>query len=241
MASKINLSSFIFFSGGFLGSRIIESLLIRGEKKVNVFDNSPTCVWANDKRVTYTQGDITKYSDVLAACGNIDTVYLTAAAITFMDKIPYQYEKSFVINVIGCENVIKACIDCEVNYLIQTSTFHVTVPCAGKKGVIEVNEEDPYVNQDSCTSYYAATKALAEQLVLRAHGSVHPNNVTELNTISIRPPGIFGARDHLVVEDMLKNKEYMFLGFTSYMDWSYVDNVAYAHLLGTSLLTPVSA
>ena len=201
-----------------------------------VMDNSMASPWATDPRVSFLCGDITRLGDLLVACKGRDVVYMTAAAITFTDKIPYQYEKSHRINVLGVQNVINACIACDVNYLVHTSTFHVTVPSAGVKGIISVTEEDPYIDMENCSSYYAATKALGEQLVRNANGATHENNMTELSTICIRPPGIFGAKDRLVVEDMLTNKEYLFLGFSSLMNWSYVDNVAFSHLLGTYLI-----
>lgn len=111
----------------------------------------------------------------------MDTVYLTAAAIHFMDKIPYQYDRSFAINVRGTENVIKACKENGVKYLIQTSTVHVTVPC-DQRGIVHVDETCPYVTPENCTSYYGLTKAMAESLVLKA-------NCSSLRTIAIRPPG----------------------------------------------------
>jgi sterol-4alpha-carboxylate 3-dehydrogenase (decarboxylating) len=224
--------------GGFLGTRIIESLLLRGERNVKVLDNSSSSHWMNDSRVSFICADITSYVHVLAACRSVDVVYFTAALISFTDRIPYQYNKSAQVNILGCDNVVTACIACGVKYLIQTSTFHVTVPYAGNKGIVEVSESDEYVSVETCTSYYAATKSIAEQIVRKANRQKHiaPFSDSELLTISIRPPGIFGAKDHLVVQEMLDTKEYLFLGFTSLMDWSYVENVAYAHLLAEKAL-----
>jgi nucleoside-diphosphate-sugar epimerase len=39
-----------------------------------------------------------------------------------------------------------------------------------------------------------------------------------------------------VIEDMLKSREYTYLGATIYIDWVYVDNVAFAHLLAEKQL-----
>jgi 3beta-hydroxy-Delta5-steroid dehydrogenase / steroid Delta-isomerase len=114
----------------------------------------------------------------------MDTVYLTAAAIYFMDKIPYQYERSFSINVRGTENVIAACKAKGVKYLVETSTMHVTVPC-DRQGVVETDETDPYVTEQNCLSYYGLTKAMAEKLVLEASTTTSDG----LKTVAVRPPG----------------------------------------------------
>ena len=180
------------------------------------------------------------------ACKGITTVFLTAATINFMDNLPYQYEASYRVNVTGTENVIKACQNQQVKYLIQTSTLHVTVPnpyqntnslwslfATPKKGVIYITEDDEYVTRDTATSHYGSTKAIAEQLILQANSS-------SLSTVSIRPPGIFGARDHLVAEDMLQNLEYVFFGFRMLLDWEYVDNICFSHLLAEAKLRSTS-
>lgn len=212
------------------------------DENVVVFDFSSTCSWVTDTRVTYIKGDITKYEEVKKACQGISTVYLTAAIINFMDNLPYQFDTSYRVNVTGTENVIKACQTEGVKYLIQTSTLHVTVQnpykntdsiwslfSLPKKSVIKIAESDPYVTRENATSHYGSTKALAEQLVLRANSS-------SLSTVSIRPPGIFGAHDHLVAEDMLNNREYLFIGLSMLIDWEYVDNICFSHLLAEAKL-----
>jgi nucleoside-diphosphate-sugar epimerase len=229
------------FSAGFLGSRIIESLLQRKEKVI-VFDFASNNSWSTDSRITYIKGDVTKYEEVKQACQGINTVFFTAAIINFMDNLPYQYEASYRVNVIGTENVVKACQEQKVRYLVQTSTLHVTIQnpyrntnslwslfSVPKKSVILIKEDDAYVTRDNATSHYGSTKALAEQIVLQANSST-------LSTISIRPPGIFGSHDHLVAEDMLHNSEYLFIGFSMLIDWEYVDNICFSHLLAEAKL-----
>lgn len=215
---------------GFLGSIIIECLLQRGEN-VTVFDFSPNCSWVTDSRVTFIRGDVTNYDQVLKACDGKDVVYMNAALIFFMDKLDHQYDASFKVNVIGTQNVIEACNKKGIKHLIQTSTVHTTVPYGVPKGtVVEVNEKDPYVNKETATSHYGATKALAEEIVLKANKSRNADG-SLLHTVAIRPLGIFGHNDHLVMELMLKDKRYDFCGFSMLLDWEWVNNVAYCHIL----------
>lgn len=209
-------------------------LLLRGENDVTVMEFSMGSRWCTDPRVSFICGDISLLEDSVVACRGREAVFLTAAAPAFTDKIQYQYEKSFRVNAVGCDNIIKACIVCDVNFLILSSTLLVTARC-GLGSAVTVSETDPFVDHDSCMCYYASGKALAEQLVHRAHGMVHENHMTELNTIALRIPAAFGAKDDCIVQQMLQSNECMYLGFDSLRHWSYIDNVAFAHLLGLLL------
>ena len=54
---------------GFVGQRLVEMLVERGAQRVVSFDISPKPADAlDDPRIVYTQGDLTKPADVLAAC-----------------------------------------------------------------------------------------------------------------------------------------------------------------------------
>jgi nucleoside-diphosphate-sugar epimerase len=209
---------YLVVGAGFLGSRIVESLLQRGDQ-VTVFDFSPTCQWAKNSRVTFLQGDTTQLEDVTAACAGMQVVYMTAAIINFMDKLPHQYNASYRVNVEGTANVLAACNSQSVKLLVQTSTAHTVVPCGVPKGqIVRISEDSEYVTKESATSHYGSTKALAEELVIKANRSSNADG-SLLYTVCIRPMGIFGSDDHLVMEPMLKEKKYEFCGFTMLMDW----------------------
>ena len=63
---------------GFLGSKLIHALLLRGEKHVRAFDIDPNALapeLRDHPALEYIQGDVTKLADIQAACRGIDTVY----------------------------------------------------------------------------------------------------------------------------------------------------------------------
>lgn len=213
--------------GGFIGSRIIEALLQRGER-VQVYDISPSSKWASDSRVSYVCGDMTDEVALSAACRDIDTVYMTAALINFMDSLDYQYARSHQVNVCGAETVINVCQALKVKHLIYTSSAHVTLN-KNNKGINRLHESDEYVTASTSTSHYALTKSIAEQLVRNA------NNPSFL-TVCVRPLSIYGAYDRYNIQAMTRDKHHDFLGTHMISDWLSVDDVAYGHLLAESKL-----
>jgi plant 3beta-hydroxysteroid-4alpha-carboxylate 3-dehydrogenase len=215
-----------FFRAGFFGTRLIEALLMRGEKKIRVFDIDKKSEWRNDKRVEFILGDITNYDECESACKGIDVVFLNAAAITFMDSLDYQYERSYQVNVVGTQNVIRACKMNNVKSLLQTSSPHAVLSKFKTREPTLLNETTPYVNEINATSHYGSTKAKAEQLTLQA------NDTNGLRTVSIRPfSSIFGKQDKFLLDQMFGDKLIISFAIDTYIDWIFVDNAVYAHLL----------
>lgn len=204
-------------------------LLMRGEKKVTVFDYEKENRWARDKRVKYVMGDMRDVDAVEMAVNNKQVVYLTAAVIRYMDGLQHELELSYSINVLGTENVVKACVKHKVKCLIQTSTMHVNLP-SDFDGKSVLKEDMPYVSKGNSTSHYGTTKALAEMVVRRGN---HENG---LKTISIRPGGVFGAKDLMIFQNMADHKRYLFMGYDLHLDWVYVDNIAYGHFMAEKYL-----
>ncbi len=212
---------------GFLGSKLIHALLLRGEKHVRAFDIDPNAL-APELRdhpgLEYVQGDVTKLADIQAACSGIDTVYCTFAIIRYFERLPVYAELSERINVGGTDRVLEACQAEGVKRLVHTSTSNV---CAAPTLVtMEMTEESPYVDRTTSPNHYGWTKALAEQRVLNANGR------GGMVTGSIRPcSGIFGRRDKMNLERLFKDRQAMMVKPRAYMDYVFVDNVAWGHLL----------
>lgn len=238
--------SYLVIGAGFLGSRIIEALLARGETNVRVFDCDATLSWASDPRVDFVSGDLCQdvgdgnndsnsvVSDLQRACVGIHTIFLTAASIRFMDNMDFQWQRSYKVNVVGTENVLQACEKEGVRNLIFTSTLQVNVPKTFDGTNTLLTEEMPYVTRTNATSHYAMSKAMAEKLVRDANSNGTRNGC--LRTICLRPGGLFGASDKLIMEVLLKQDMYFFLGVPLVIDYVSVDNVVYAHLLGEASL-----
>jgi nucleoside-diphosphate-sugar epimerase len=83
--------------------------------------------------------------------------------------------------------------------------------------------------------YYTQTKAEAEQLVLKANG------VNGLLTVAVRPSGIFGPGDPMMLPSMVaqaragKMKAVIGNG-QNLWDFTYIDNVVHGHLCAEKAL-----
>eukprot|EP01117_Protostelium_nocturnum_P000879 TRINITY_DN1120_c1_g2_i4.p2 TRINITY_DN1120_c1_g2~~TRINITY_DN1120_c1_g2_i4.p2 ORF type:complete len:344 (+),score=95.89 TRINITY_DN1120_c1_g2_i4:99-1130(+) len=217
--------------GGFLGRYIVEQLLARGETQVKVFDLRQSF---QDNRVEFILGDITSVDSVTKACQGIDTVIHTASPAVGL-KGTYSEEFIYAVNVLGTQNVIEACVSNNVSQLIYTSSASVIfegkpLHLADESTPVSSNHLDPY----------SKTKAEAEKYVLEANGRKN------LSTISLRPSGLFGPRDVQswpgFIETAKQGKSKVMIGDGSnQFDWTYIENVAHAHLLASDKLTTGSS
>ena len=87
--------------------------------------------------------------------------------------------------------------------------------------------------------YYTETKIRGEQMVLEANGK------GGLATCALRPSGIFGEGDVLFVPTVVKNArngkmKYVIGDGKNLMDFTYVGNVAQAHLEAAAHLSLTS-
>eukprot|EP01062_Namystynia_karyoxenos_P062327 TRINITY_DN5521_c0_g1_i1.p1 TRINITY_DN5521_c0_g1~~TRINITY_DN5521_c0_g1_i1.p1 ORF type:complete len:397 (+),score=121.79 TRINITY_DN5521_c0_g1_i1:83-1273(+) len=213
---------------GFVGRRVVEVLLERGEGPVRVFDVMPN-PFPGDDRVEYIRGDVTKRQQLLQACDGIDTVYSTFAVIRFMDRSPALASLSEKVNIEGTENLLAACQQAGVRYLVYTSTSHVSV--TPSRARYDMTEEDPLVDRRDAHNHYTWTKAAAEKAVLAADGE------RGLRTVAVRPcSGVFGATDKVMLEPALKQKFAVLIYPRARIDYVYVDNVVYGHLLAEQAL-----
>jgi sterol-4alpha-carboxylate 3-dehydrogenase (decarboxylating) len=105
-----------------------------------------------------------------------------------------------------------------------------------------VDETWPYLKGANQTDYYAESKAIAEEHVLDANRS---GPTGRFLTATIRPAGIFGEGDIQMVPPMM---DLLFDGKTKFQvgknenlfDFTYVGNIAHAHLLAADLLLKTS-
>jgi len=209
--------------GGFLGRSIMRKLLARGDT-VRVLGRRPYPDLAA-LGVEPVRGDLQDAAAVQLACLGMDTVFHVAARAGYWGS----WDSYYGPNVIGTENVLSGCRKAGVRKLIYTSTPSVV---SARGNLEHVDERAPYGEKFVCP--YPATKAQAEQLVLKANGT------DGLLTISVRPHLIFGPGDpHLFprIIERGQNDQLIQVGNgANKVDVVYVENAADAHLLAADRL-----
>ncbi len=200
--------------GGFLGSAIVKLLVERGDH-VRSFSRNYYPELAS-MRVEQFQGDIADRTSVVNACMGINLVFHVAAKAGVWGA----YSDYYRTNVTGTQNIIEACKKHNVSKLVYTSSPSVIFDGTDMEGA---NESCPY--PVSYNAYYPKTKALAEQAVRAAGGS--------LLTVILRPHLIWGPKDsHIVPRIISRAKQLLIVGNgKNLVDTIYIDNAAYAHIL----------
>lgn len=212
---------------GFLGAAIVKSLLAK----------HPSCkITAADIRLvdqlsspnlTYTSVDITSLDSITSVLETAKPVAVihTASPIHGLGREIYMK-----VNVEGTRNVITACQETGVKVLVYTSSAGVVFDGSP---LINVDETEPYpvVPFDA----YNESKAIAEELALQANGE------KGLLTTALRPAGIFGPGDRQLVPGFITvarngQTRWQLGDNTNLFDFTYIENLAYAHLLAASTL-----
>ena len=213
--------------GGFLGLVIVRKLRARGDD-VRSFSRGAYPA-LDELGVESVRGDLADEAAVKEAALGCDVVFHVAAKAGVWGR----RESYYSANVVGTDNVLKACAAAAIERLVYTSTPSVTF---GGTDQIGVDESAPYA--DNYLSDYPRTKSIAERRVLESNGE-------NLATVALRPHLIWGPGDpHLVpriLERARAGKLRLLGNRTNEVDSVYVDNAADAHILAADRLAPGSA
>ncbi|KAH9902249.1 NAD(P)-binding protein [Xylariomycetidae sp. FL2044] len=249
---KPQLGSVLIIGGcGFLGHHIV-NLLLRDWTTTSVAVIDLKC--ERNRRpesdgVHYVEADITDADGLVKIFGRlkpnlvIHTASPTAQGIAVAKHAHAIFHK---VNVDGTRAVVEACKQTGVRALVYTSSS--SIMSDNKADLINANEDYPVIRGKMQTEYYSETKAEAEDIVLKANRS----EGTSLLTTSIRPSGIFGEGDAQLIPHVInicrEGKDKVQVGVNENLfDFTYVENVAHAHLLaarallGTHALASASA
>ncbi|KAJ4708929.1 Reticulon-like protein [Melia azedarach] len=169
----------------------------------------------------YVALDLRHKDQVLKALEGAEVVYHMAAPNSSINN----YKLHHSVNVEGTKNVIDACLELKVKRLIYTSSPSVVFD--GVHAIFNADESLPYPAKH--IDFYSTTKAEGEALVIKSNGT------NGLLTCCIRPSAIFGPGDKLLVPSLVaaaragKSKFIIGDGNNIY-DFTYVENVAHAHI-----------
>ncbi|KAI0383844.1 sterol-4-alpha-carboxylate 3-dehydrogenase [Hypomontagnella monticulosa] len=222
---------------GFLGHHVVNLLLRDWKCNVSVVDlKCQRNRRPESDGVEYVEADITEADNLIKVFGKLkpDVVIHTASPpAQGLGAVANDVFKK--VNVDGTRAVIAACRQNDVKVLVYTSS--ASVMSNNKDDLINANEDYPVIRGKMQTEYYSETKAHAEKLVLDANRT----EGSELLTTAIRPSGIFGEGDmqlvHHTVKLLREGRDKIQVGRNENMfDFTYVENVAHAHLLAARAL-----
>jgi len=214
---------------GYLGSHLVARLSGLG-CRVRTFDVVPRC---GSDGVESLVGDIRIYGDVRAACEGVDSVFHTVALIDLLAR--YRQERRrrvFDVNVLGTEQVLRACRAAGVGRLVHTSSFNVAMGESVRAG----DESTRLVGDGDLLDLYSETKVLAERMVRAA------DDPTGLRTVALRPGGIWGPGESSMmiarfVEQLAAGRFTALVGDgRTVLDNTHVENAVDAHLLAAAKL-----
>lgn len=211
--------------GGFLGRHLVEKLLDRGYA-VSVFDVRQTFT---DDNVKFFMGDLCNKEELLPALKNVSIVFHCATPSPLSNNRALFYK----VNYQGTLTIIEACKEQGVKRLVLTSSASVVYE---GRDIKAGTESLPYARKPM--DYYTETKILQEKAVL---GS----NSEGFFTVALRPHGIFGPHDPHMIPTTVRlaragKMKYIIGNGKNLVDFTYVENVAYGHVLAAENLKPGS-
>ncbi|TFL02423.1 C-3 sterol dehydrogenase [Pterulicium gracile] len=209
---------------GFVGRHIVQQLLARGDT-VSVLD-----IVQRYHDTPFYSADISEQQEVAAALqksGATCVIHTASPHAGLNDAALY-----FKVNVDGTKAIIAACVQQGVTKLVFTSSAGVIFDGGD---IINADERTPL--PETPLDAYNESKAKAEEAVLQANG------IGGLWTVALRPAGIFGPGDRQVMSGLFqvydRGQTHFQIGDnTNLFDWTYVGNVAKAHLLAADKLGP---
>jgi nucleoside-diphosphate-sugar epimerase len=203
--------------GGFLGQALCRGLRARGHDVVSF--NRGRYGALDAIGVDQVQGDLAARDAVIAAAHGCEAIFHNAAKAGAWGS----YESYHLANVVGTQNVIDACRAHGIARLVYTSTPSVTHRATHP---VEGGTADSVPYGEHLKAPYAATKLVAEKLVLAA-------NDATLATVALRPRLIWGVGDNQLLPRLVERARAGRLRFVgdglNRIDTTYVENAAQAH------------
>ncbi|XP_068100026.1 3 beta-hydroxysteroid dehydrogenase type 7 [Hyperolius riggenbachi] len=227
---------------GFLGAHLVRMLVERSSNvsEIRVFDlhlDENLGTLSTDRlKVRLIRGDISSYEDVRSALAGSHLVIHAASLVDVWGRVPAS--KISTVNVTGTENVLRACEEEGIQYLVYTSSMEVVGPNIHGDPFFRGNEDTQYtVYHDQP---YPLSKSKAEKMVLEANGRKLKNGKT-LYTCALRPTGIYGEGHELMrqfYQQGLHTGRRVFRAIPAATEHGrvYVGNVAWMHVLAARQL-----
>jgi len=172
---------------GLLGGNMVRELIARGERVRAYVLPKDKAIASMPAGVEIVEGDLLDLAALdrfFAVPENTDCIVIHAASIVTMDPNPN--EKVRAVNVDGTRNIVEKCLQYKVKKLVYISSTSVIPELPKGQMIREIDSFDP----DQVIGYYAKTKAMATELVMKAARE------RDLDASVVFPSGIFGPNDY---------------------------------------------
>jgi sterol-4alpha-carboxylate 3-dehydrogenase (decarboxylating) len=216
---------------GFLGHHLVLQLLQNHSIQVSVLDIRTT---RNRRpRVSYYDGDLTSFERVQSVIREArpDVIFHTASPIVASENVNLYY----LVNVEGTRNLLERAGDAGfIKAFVYTSSASVVHDSVSD--LVDADERLPVLRTPVQTEIYSHTKGLADDIVLASN-----RKYGNMLTVTIRPAAMFGEGDVQMIPQMMKTYEtgkakFQLGSNDNLFDFTYVGNVAYAHMLAAQKL-----
>jgi nucleoside-diphosphate-sugar epimerase/glyoxylase-like metal-dependent hydrolase (beta-lactamase superfamily II) len=184
---------------GFLGQHVVAALRARGTPVRALGLELDVGLKLAAAGVDFRPVDLRDRTAMIAACRGVEKVIHSGALASAWGD----YEDFYAINVHGTENVIAGCRAHGVRRLVHISTCSVL---AEVRPLLNLDDTRPIPAE--FLSYYAQTKALAEQ-------RIHAAQEAGLATVILRPRAIYGPGDRALLPrltDAIKRGRVLLIG-----------------------------
>ncbi len=208
---------------GFVGSRLVTALYYAGHK-VTFTGRSPYRVTSPG---SFVRLDISNRQQVIDVCVNQEIVIHCAALTSPWGTL----EDQRLINTVGTQNVVAACLMHRVKRLVHVSSTAIFFQWKDRDNI---GDDEPIPKDFSCA--YAQSKAEAEIIVQRAVEK-------GLNAYIVRARAVFGPGDNALLPRLMraakKGRLRQIGDGANFSDLTYVDNLIAGIILASDPSRPV--
>jgi len=211
------MRSLVTGATGFVGRRIAEALVERGDEVRGLVRDPARAGDLRDLGVELVQGEMADEASLSRAVEGVDRVFHSAALVgDWLDR-----KAAEAVNVEGTRKLMGAAAAAGVTRVVHISSMAVL----GTTHHYGTDESAPYMYGDP----YTDTKIDSEKVALAA------NQAGELEVAVIRLGFVYGPRDHQILVPVIERLiagSFAFVGDGSkQMNTVYIDDVAQAALL----------
>ncbi|GAB2217915.1 hypothetical protein Droror1_Dr00001129 [Drosera rotundifolia] len=229
----------------FIGGALVRRLLRLGTFIVRIADSSPSpppsdhqnsdtviADAVSDGRASYVQVDVRDKDQVIRAVDGSSVVFHVVSTTDAIAHDPYQCH-TYIVQ--GTRNVLLACREFKVERLIFNSSADVVFDGLHSVHYVDESLKYPWKYGDILNDFMAQ----AELLVLSA------NNYKGLLTCALRPSLVFGPADPHILPLLMNQANSSWAKLVlgngdNLCDFTYVENVAHAHICAAEALMPNS-